>query len=97
MENAVDAHLQLNSGENPLSSFANKGIGQYAIQTSPLQNPSLALELTLSFWLEDNDESKGFESQIERDVLMFCQGGDYLTFYVKGDSYPVCLNSFVWL
>lgn len=97
MENAVDAHLQLNSGENPLSSFANKGIGQYAIQTSPLKNPSLALELTLSFWLEDSDESKGFESQIDRDVLMFCQGGDYLTFYVKGDSYPVCLNSFVLL
>ncbi|KAG1289952.1 hypothetical protein G6F66_009062 [Rhizopus arrhizus] len=95
LENAVDAHLQLNSGENPLSSFANKGIGQYAIQTSPLQNPSLALELTLSFWLEDNDESKGFESQIERDVLMFCQGGDYLTFYVKGDSYPTWVRYWV--
>lgn len=89
-DNAVTAHLRLDSGDDPLYSFANQGIGRYAIQTSPLQNPSLALELTISFWLEEyNHCPLEAEIQIDHDVLMFCQGGDYLTFYVKGESYPV--------
>lgn len=95
-DNVVTAHLHLDSGDDPLYSFANQGIGRYAIQTSPLQNPSLALELTISFWLEEyNHCPLEAEMQIDHDVLMFCQGGDYLTFYVKGESYPVMIRILV--
>jgi hypothetical protein len=80
----------LDSGDEPLSSFANKGIGRYSIQTSTL----LALELTVAFWLEENNETLEDEEEdlctpIDQDVLRYCQAGDYLTFYVKGESYPV--------
>lgn len=82
----------MDSGDEPLSSFANKGIGRYSIQTST----DLALELTMAFWLEVNKDEGAEESDMEeistpidQDVLRYCEAGDYLTFYVKGEFYPV--------
>ncbi|KAI8641434.1 hypothetical protein BD408DRAFT_346225 [Parasitella parasitica] len=90
--------LVLDSGLDPLSSFANKGIGRYSIKTST----AVALELTIAFWLEESDKQQAeqqhqgeayFEEElctpIDQDVLRFCQAGDYLTFYVKSDTHPV--------
>lgn len=92
--------LVLDSGLDPLSSFANKGIGRYSIQTST----SVALELTIAFWLEESEKQQDEQSQqesdyeeellctpIDQDVLRFCQAGDYLTFYVKSDTHPVSI------
>ncbi|OAD02582.1 hypothetical protein MUCCIDRAFT_111972 [Mucor lusitanicus CBS 277.49] len=86
--------LVLDSGADPLSSFANKGIERYSIQTST----SVALELTIAFWLEEADkqqeqdetdsEEEELYTPIDQDVLRYCQAGDYLTFYVKSDTHP---------
>lgn len=86
----IKGQLVLDSGDEPLAGFANKGICRYSIQTSTL----LALELTVAFWLEENngkveDEEDELCTPIDQDVLRYCQAGDYLTFYVKGESYPV--------
>lgn len=85
----IRGRLVLDSGDEPLSSFANKGIGRYTIQTSTL----LAFELTVAFWLEENNDSvhddDNVYTPIDQDVLRYCQAGDYLTLYVKGESYPV--------
>jgi hypothetical protein len=102
-QEAVTVHqgkLVLDSGLDPLSSFANKGIGRYSIQTST----SVALELTIAFWLEESEKQQDDQNQqesdyeeellctpIDQDVLRFCQAGDYLTFYVKSDTHPVSI------
>lgn len=79
-----------------MSSFANKGIGRYSIQTST----SVALELTIAFWLEESEKQQNEQetddeeelcTPIDQDVLRFCQAGDYLTFYVKSDTHPVSI------
>lgn len=90
--------LVLDSGADPLSSFANKGIERYSIQTST----SVALELTIAFWLEEADkqqeqdetdsEEEELYTPIDQDVLRYCQAGDYLTFYVKSDTHPVSIH-----
>jgi hypothetical protein len=85
---AMKGRLVLDSGEEPLTSFANKGIERYSIQTSAL----VPLELTIAFWLEESTESVEEEelcTPIDQDVLRYCQAGDYLTFYVKGENHPV--------
>lgn len=98
-EQVHQGQLVLDSGADPLSSFANKGIGRYSIQTST----SVALELTIAFWLEEADKQQEQEetddeeevcTPIDQDVLRYCQAGDYLTFYVKSDTHPVsvCLS-----
>ncbi|KAI8083707.1 hypothetical protein BDF21DRAFT_337151 [Thamnidium elegans] len=87
-EICMQGHLVLDSGDEPLSSFANKGIGRYSIQTSN----QLALELTAAFWLEENNdyiEEDDVHTPIDQEVLKYCQAGDYLTIYVKGESFPV--------
>ncbi|KAI9360221.1 hypothetical protein BD770DRAFT_453525 [Pilaira anomala] len=87
-EICLRGRLVLDSGVEPLSGFANKGIGRYSIQTSN----HLALELTAAFWLEENNdyiEEDDIYTPIDQEVLNYCQAGDYLTIYVKGDSYPV--------
>lgn len=90
-DTSIRGKLVLDSGDEPLSSFANKGIGRYSIQTSTL----LALELTVAFWLEENndyiEDDDDLCTPIDQDVLRYCQAGDYLTLYVKGESYPVRL------
>lgn len=86
---AMKGRLVLDSGEEPLKSFANKGIERYSIQTSAV----VPLELTIAFWLEENTEAVEEEGEIstpiDQDVLRHCQAGDYLTFYVKGEKHPV--------
>ncbi|KAI9272290.1 hypothetical protein EDC94DRAFT_511640 [Helicostylum pulchrum] len=87
-EICMQGRLVLDSGDEPLSSFANKGIGRYSIQTSN----QLALELTAAFWLEENNdyiEEDDVHTPIDQEVLKYCQAGDYLTIYVKGESFPV--------
>lgn len=98
-EHFIKGQLVLDSGEEPLSSFANKGIGRYSIQTST----DLALELTMAFWLEVNKDEitedgvgEELSTPIDQDVLRYCEAGDYLTFYVKGEFYPVSTCEF-WL
>lgn len=92
---SIKGQLILDSGDDPLSSFANKGISRYSIQTST----ELALELTVAFWLEENnsedsssieiEEEEELSTPIDQDILRYCEAGDYLTFYVRGESYPV--------
>lgn len=88
----IKGQLVLDSGDEPLSSFANKGIGRYSIQTST----DLALELTMAFWLEVNkddiiegSDEEEVSTPIDQDILRYCEAGDYLTFYVKGEFYPM--------
>lgn len=85
-ESEIRGKLCLDSGQDPLSSFANKGIGRYAIQTST----AVTMELTIAFWLDDDEsEEQKLVTPIDQDILRYCQAGDYLTFYVKGETYPV--------
>lgn len=87
-ESEVKGKLCLDTGDDPLSSFANKGIGRYSIQTST----SVTLELTIAFWLEDDEtEEQRISTPIDQDILRYCQAGDYLTFYVKGETFPVMI------
>ncbi|KAI8091031.1 uncharacterized protein B0P05DRAFT_528466 [Gilbertella persicaria] len=90
-EETIQARLVLDSGEELLSSFANRGISRYTLQTSS----SVTIELTMVFLLEtleeddeDEDEEKALYTPIDQDVLNYCVSGDYLTFYVKGEYHP---------
>lgn len=84
-DQAVKGKLSLDSGENIFSSFASKGIGRYAIQTTS----AVTLELTIAFWLEEEAVQ---ETVIDQDILRYCEAGDYLTFYVKGETFPVSID-----
>lgn len=101
-EEVHQGQLVLDSGADPLSSFANKGIERYSIQTAT----SVALELTIAFWLEEPSKQQEQEEMddeeeactpIDQDVLRYCQAGDYLTFYVKSDTHPVSVSFLVRL
>ncbi|OBZ89852.1 hypothetical protein A0J61_02089 [Choanephora cucurbitarum] len=86
-EETIQGKLILDSGEDLLHSFANKGIGRYTLQTSG----SEVIELTIAFLLEKASEENEEELQtpIDQDVLRYCSAGDYLTIYVKGEHHPV--------
>jgi hypothetical protein len=91
----MKGRLVLDSGEESLTSFANKGIERYSIQSSTL----VPLELTMAFWLEESAETVEEEeicTPIDQDVLRYCQAGDYLTFYVKGEKHPVSVARINW-
>ncbi|KAI8373849.1 hypothetical protein BD560DRAFT_327751, partial [Blakeslea trispora] len=84
----IQGKLILDSGEDLLHSFANKGIGRYTLQTSG----SEVIELTIAFLLEKTPEEEDIEelqTPIDQDILKYCLSGDYLTIYVKGEHHPV--------
>jgi hypothetical protein len=87
-ESTIKGKLVLNSGKKILSSFANKGISRFTIETS---SSSLELEMTAVFCLEEKKKHMASYTNIDNHIKRYCVAGDYLTFYIRTDSCPVSI------
>ncbi|KAI8883420.1 hypothetical protein K501DRAFT_184432, partial [Backusella circina FSU 941] len=90
-DDAITGRLVLNSGKKILSSFANKGISRFTIETP---SSSLELEMTAVFCLEEKKRQMASCANIDNHIRRYCEAGDYLTFYIRTDSCPVSVISF---